>query len=80
MLPCSEDTTLTLLVDVSPSACGAGGHEGSAEDRDRHPGEEHSGAAHYPPLSWGTAFPHNESVWHVRRCSSTGILPGGLLS
>lgn len=43
MLLCSEDTTLTPHVDVSPSACGAGGCEGSAEDGVRHPGEEHSG-------------------------------------
>lgn len=80
-LPCSKDTTLTLHVDVPPPACGAGGHEGSTlrmENRD--PGEEHSGAAHYPSLSWRIAFPHNESVQHVKRCSSTGILPGGFLS
>lgn len=30
MLPCSKDTTLALHVDVSPSACGAGGCEDSA--------------------------------------------------
>lgn len=29
-LPCSKDTTLTLHVNVSPSACGAGGREDSA--------------------------------------------------
>lgn len=43
MLPCCEDTTLTPHVDVSPSACVPGGREGSTEDGDRHPSEEHSG-------------------------------------
>lgn len=72
--PAARTPHLPYMLMCHPSACGAGGHERPALRM----GTGTQVRSTVGQLSGGEQL--NDSVQHVKRCSSTAILPGGLLS